>query len=70
MAAAKKAVSKIGDKLVSVNDSFTVYMYDNGFMFEIGGKDENEEWPTAKIICSTPEQLIELMKEAVVLPRS
>ena len=27
------------DKLAKVNDNFTVNMYDNGFMVDIGGRD-------------------------------
>ena len=29
-------VTKISDKLAKVNDNFTVNMYDNGYMLEIG----------------------------------
>lgn len=62
-------ISKISDKLVTVNDSLTVYMYDNGYMVEIGGKDSNDEWPTAKIVANTEEELIALIKEAASMPR-
>jgi len=37
--ATKKSVSKISDKLTKVNENFTVQMYDNGYMFEISGRD-------------------------------
>lgn len=67
---ATKKVSKIADKLVSVNDNFTVYTYDNGYMLEIGGKDSDDEWPTAKIICNSVEELVELVKEAVNMPKT
>lgn len=50
-------------KLVKVNDSFTVNRFDNGWMVEIGGKDKEGEWKTAKIICNTEEELISLIKE-------
>ena len=70
MTSTKKSISKIADKLVSVNDSFTVYTYDNGYMLEIGGKDSNDEWPTAKIVCNTVEELLVLVKEAVDLPKT
>mgnify|MGYP003335859535 CR=1 FL=1 len=32
-------VTKIGDKLVKVSDSFSVCRYDNGFLIEISGRD-------------------------------
>lgn len=66
---AKKMISKISDKLAKVGESFTVTMYDNGFMIEVNGRDKNDEWRSAKIIVPTAEQLVELINEAVELPR-
>jgi len=66
---AKKQVNKLSDKLAKVNESFTVNMYDNGFMIEVGGRDDEDEWKTAKIMVPTVEQLIELIKEATTLTR-
>jgi len=60
---------KLDDKLAKVNDSFSVNMYDNGFMFEISGRDHNEDWSTAKVVCNNLEELISLIKEAADLPR-
>ena len=50
-------------KLVKVNDSFTVCRYDNGWMVEIGGRNKKDDWATAKIMCSTEDELIALIKE-------
>lgn len=55
---------KLNDKLNKVNDNFNVYMYDNGYMFEISGRNEHDEWATAKILCSSIEELFELIQEA------
>ena len=60
---------KISDKLEKVNESFTVNMYDNGFMFEIGGRDENGEWANAKIMCPTIEDITALVAEAAAMPK-
>jgi hypothetical protein len=60
---------KLSSKLEKVNDSFTVNMYDNGFMFEISGRNDNEDWATAKIICKDINELVELIKEAGEMPR-
>jgi hypothetical protein len=57
-------MSKLSDKLVKVNESFTVYRYDNGFMIEVSGKDAESDWKTSKILCSTEEELLEIIKEA------
>jgi hypothetical protein len=67
--ATKKSVGKIGDKLAKVNESFTVNMYDNGFMVEIGGRDHDDEWSNAKLMVSDVDGLISLIKEAVDLPK-
>jgi hypothetical protein len=60
---------KLDDKLEKVNDNFTVYMYDNGYMVDIGGRDSNEEWVTAKIICKDFEELVALIKQATQMSR-
>jgi hypothetical protein len=66
---AKKSISKISDKLAKVSDSFTVQMYDNGFMFEISGRNEEEDWRSVKILCNTQEQLIALINETTEMTR-
>ena len=66
---ARKLVSKISDKLAKVNDTFTISMYDNGFMFEIGGKDSKDEWKTAKIMCPTLHDLQIIVAEAAGMDR-
>jgi len=60
---------KLNEKIEKVNDNFSVYMYDNGFMLEIGGRDEDGNWATAKILCKDMDELIGLIKEAASLER-
>jgi len=60
---------KLNDKLAKVNDSFSVNMYDNGYMFEISGRNEDEDWTTAKIVCNNIDELVALIKEASSMPR-
>ena len=50
-------------KLVKVNDSFSVYRYDNGWMVEVSGQDKKDDWKTAKIMCPTEDDLLSLIKE-------
>jgi hypothetical protein len=50
-------------KLAKVNDSFTVYRYDNGWMVEVSGNDKKEDWKTAKVMCNTEDELVALIKE-------
>jgi len=66
---AKKSVKKISDKLVKVNENYSINMYDNGFMFEISGRDSENDYKSAKIMVSTVDELIALVKEAAEMER-
>ena len=63
-------MAKISDKLTKVNEAFTINMYDNGYMIEVAGRDNDDEWKSSKIIVSSVDELIELVKEAIQLPRN
>lgn len=67
--ATAKSVSNLSDKLVKVNDSFTVNMYDNGFMIEVSGRNKKGDYVNAKILCSNVEQLSALVQEACTMER-
>lgn len=62
-------VTKISDKLSKVNDNFSINMYDNGFMLEIGGRNKDDDWATAKIMCSSVSELVDLINEASAMER-
>ena len=68
--ATAKTVTKLGDKLVKVNENFTINMYDNGYMIEVSGRDDEDNWKTSKIIVDTVEELLVLVREATELERS
>lgn len=55
-------MSKIS-KFIKVSDNFTVNRYDNGFMLEVYGCDSNDEWHTAKVICTTEPELLSLIQQ-------
>jgi ketol-acid reductoisomerase len=63
-------MSKLADKLTKVNESFTINMYDNGYMVEVGGRDDEGEWKTSKIICASLAEVIEIVREADSMPRN
>ena len=62
--ATAKVVSKISNKLTKVNESFTINMYDNGFMVEAGGRNKKGDYVTAKILCNTVDEVLSLVREA------
>ena len=50
-------------KLAKVNESITINRYDNGWMVEVGGRDDDNDWKTAKVMCNTEDEVIALIKE-------
>ena len=70
MAKAKIAsVNKFNDKLTKVNEAFTIYRYDNGYMIEVSGRDEENDYKTAKIMCGTEDELVELVREVLSMEK-
>lgn len=53
------------NKLSKVNESFTVNRYDNGYMIEVSGRDTDNDWKTCKILCTTKEELFEVIDGAL-----
>jgi hypothetical protein len=51
------------NKLSKVNESITINRYDNGFMVEVSGRDSESDWKTAKILCSTEEEMMAVVRE-------
>ena len=51
------------NKLSKVNESITVNRYDNGFMVDVGGRDKENDWKTAKVLCSTEAEMLDVIKE-------
>ena len=51
------------NKLIKVNESITLNRYDNGWMVEVGGRDSENDWKTAKIMCNTETEVIEVVQE-------
>jgi hypothetical protein len=51
------------NKLVKVGESLSVYRYDNGFMVEVSGRDSGADYKTAKVLCSTEEEMMAVIKE-------
>lgn len=58
------------DKLKAVNESYTIHKYDNGYMVEVTGRDETDDWATVKIIASSFDEVIELIEDVDTIPRA
>ena len=62
-------ITKISDKLNKIGETFIISMYDNGFMIEATGRDSEDEWSTAKILCSSEDDLVDLIRDALTIKR-
>ena len=55
--------------LKKVSDNFTVNMYDNGYMIQASGYDEDNEWVNTKYVCKTDEELLNHIKALIMIER-
>jgi hypothetical protein len=62
--ATAKTVKSLGDKLIKINESYTVNRYDNGYMVEAGGRNKKGDYVSAKILCNTLDEVLALVREA------
>jgi hypothetical protein len=60
---------KLSDKLTKCGDSLTVNMYDNGYMVEVSGKDNDNDWKSAKIMCQSLDEVYAVINQASAMPR-
>jgi hypothetical protein len=61
---------QINSKMVAVNDSFSVNMYDNGYMIEYSGRDEEMHFVGSKTMCASLEELIALIQAISAMPKN
>lgn len=60
----------VGEKLKKVNSSYTVNQYDNGFMIEVSGTDDDSNWVSSRIIADDVDALVDIIKEISYLPKN
>lgn len=56
-------------KLKKINESYTIYNYDNGFRFEASGRDAADEYKNVNLIINDEATLLEVIKEANAMER-
>jgi hypothetical protein len=61
---------QINSKMVAVNDSFSVNMYDNGYMIEYSGRDAEMHFVGSKTMCANLEELITLIQVISDMPKN
>lgn len=50
-------------KITKVSESISINRYDNGWMVEVSGRDKNNDWKTAKLLCNTEDEMLSVIKE-------
>jgi hypothetical protein len=60
---------KLSDKLTKCGDSLTVNMYDNGYMVEVSGRNSEDDWKSAKIMCQSLDEVYAVINQASTMPR-
>ena len=55
------AFNTICEKINKRDEDFRIYTYDNGYMIEVGGRNADDDWVTAKVFVSTVEEVQEIV---------
>jgi hypothetical protein len=64
-----KGISKVSDKLAKVSECVNVYFYDNAYMVEVSGRNEDDNWVAAKLVCRDLTEVQTLLEEVDSLPK-
>ena len=54
--------------LNKVDEDFRINRYENGYMLEVGTRDEDHNHKYKKIICNTTDELHELISQVLKAP--
>ena len=57
-------------ELVKRDEDFTVYEYDNGYMLQCAGRDDNDDWVTSKVVYNSVDQLFVGIQELLQIPKN
>ena len=61
--------TKISDKLIKVGECVNVYFYDNAYMVEASGRNQEDDWASVKLVCKDLDEVQKLLLEIESLPR-
>jgi hypothetical protein len=64
-----KGITKVSDKLTKVSECVNVYFYDNAYMVEVSGRNEDDNWVAAKLVCRDLTEVQTLLEEVDSLPK-
>ena len=64
-----KGITKVSDKLTKVSECVNIYFYDNAYMVEVSGRNEDDNWVAAKLVCRDLTEVQTLLEEVDSLPK-
>ena len=64
-----KGITKVSDKLAKVGECVNVYFYDNAYMVEVTGRDNNDDWTNVKLVCRDLTEVQIILEEVDSLPK-
>ena len=65
----KKPITKVSDKLTKVSECVNVYFYDNAYMVEVTGRDNNDDWSNIKLVAKSLDEVVTILQEVETLER-
>lgn len=54
---------KLTDKLSKVNPQITIERAENGWIFDVSGRSQDDDWKNIKILVNTSDTLYKLIQE-------
>lgn len=61
--------ARIAGKLTKIDPKLEVNFYDNGYMVEVSGQDEEGNWKTARLLCVDEAATLEFVKTLLSFER-
>jgi len=55
-------IETIAEKIKKRDEDFRIYTYDNGFLIEVGGRNEDDDWVTAKVFATSIAEVNEAVE--------
>ena len=53
------ALDTIREKIQKRDEDFRIYTYDNGYLIEVGGRNGDDEWVTAKVFAVGTQEVLD-----------
>ena len=59
---------KISTQLARIEDRFTIEFCQNGYLLEVSGVDNKDNWKNIRVFCNTTNDINELVEDITTIP--